>query len=97
MLERNEKVLRREKWYASAIWLMVVTIWVPFLVYGGYHADEPRSAFWAASACVWFLFGGIELLKHFINRSRVEQLKEIKRVELKVLELREALQGRAAG
>lgn len=97
MLERNEKVLRREKWYASAVWLMVVTIWVPFLVYGGYHADQPRSAFWAASACVWFMFGGIELLKHFINRSRVEQLKEIKRVELEILELRELLQTRAAG
>ena len=43
------------------------------------------------------MFGGIELLKHFINRSRVEQLKEIKRVELEILELRELLQTRAAG
>lgn len=97
MLERNEKVLQREKWYASTIWLVVVTTSVPFLVYGGYHADEPRSAFWAAAACVWFLFGGIELIKHFINRTRVEQLKELKRIELEVLELREALQGRTAG
>lgn len=49
------------------------------------------------AACVWFLFGGIELLKHFINRSRVEQLKELKRVELEILELRELLQTRSAG
>ena len=42
-------------------------------------------------------FGGIELLKHFINRSRFEQLKELKRVELEVLELRDLLHARTAG
>jgi hypothetical protein len=97
VLERNEKLLRREKWYATILWIVLVATWVPFLVYGGYHYKDPGSTFWAAAACVWFIFGATELLKHFINRSRVELLKELKQVELQVLELRELIGRRTTG
>jgi len=35
--------------------------------------------------------GAVELLKYFINRNRVELLKEIKQVQLQVLELQAAM------
>jgi len=40
---------------------------------------------------VILLYGGIELVKHFINRSRVEVLKELKGLELHLLALEERL------
>lgn len=40
---------------------------------------------------VILLYGAIEIVKHFINRSRVELLKELKQIELRLLELDERL------
>lgn len=96
MLERNEQVLRRQKWYVRVLWLFLVATVTALLVAGGFRSTSPLGTFSAILACVWLLFGAVELLKYFINRSRVELLKEIKRVEMNVLELRELLHGRGA-
>jgi len=42
------------------------------------------------------LFGAVEIVKHLINRSRVEVLKEVKQVGMQILELRESLRGGSA-
>ena len=44
-----------------------------------------------AFAFVILISGGVEVVKHFINRSRVEILKELKSLELQVLALNERL------
>jgi hypothetical protein len=41
---------------------------------------------------VLLISGGVEIVKHFINRSRVEVLKELKSLELQVLTRRAAEQ-----
>jgi hypothetical protein len=61
------------------------------------RAYAPAGAFFGALACCWLLGGAVELLKHFINRARVETLKELKRLELEILELRGSLRGRGPG
>jgi hypothetical protein len=42
-------------------------------------------------ACFLEIYGGLEMLKMFINRNRVELLKETKQVQLQVLELQSML------
>jgi hypothetical protein len=84
LLERNQKGLRREKWGVGALWVYVVLLGTVLLTFG---ADKPRAAFLASISCFFLIFGAVELLKHFINRSRVELLREIKQVQLQVLEL----------
>jgi hypothetical protein len=94
-LERNEKRLRWEKWGSRVFWFYVIGI---ALI--GYYRGEtwltttPHGRVWATSSIILFVCGAVELLKHFINRSRVELLKEVKQVQLQVLELQASLQKR---
>jgi DNA-directed RNA polymerase specialized sigma24 family protein len=94
MIEENERGLRREKRYVTVMWFFLVAMAVTFLTAGGFRSDRPLGTFFGISACAWLLFGSVELLKHFVNRSRVEILKEVKHLEMQVLELREELRTR---
>lgn len=97
MLDDNERGLRRERRWTTVLWLYAVALMTVFLLVSGlYHPTPERS--WMASLTgmgVVLFYGGLELLKHFINRSRVEVLKEMKQLELRVLELDERLRTRA--
>lgn len=101
MLDRNEKLLRREKWYASVFWCAVVLGTTAFLVWMGTSTADWMGAKIAAvvstGAMLLFMLlaASVELLKHFLNRARVELLKEVKGVEMQLLELRETLRTRS--
>ncbi|HUK15974.1 MAG TPA: hypothetical protein VLW65_06145 [Bryobacteraceae bacterium] len=88
LLEKNEKRFRREKWYSGALWVYAVLLGTAFLWLGADTRHATTLGFYAIFALI---FGAVELLKHFINRSRVELLKEIKQVQLQVLELQAAM------
>ena len=90
MLEQNERRLRIEKWGMIALWLFAVAFMTLCLVLVGYLGKAPEMTL-LAFAFLLLLCGGIEIVKHFINRSRVEVLKELKNIELKVLSLEERL------
>ena len=81
-LEQNERGLRRERRYVVVIWLFLVALCTTFMVIGGTHPTTTLGVWFGVNACFWMLIGAVELLKHFINRSRVELLKEVKGLEL---------------
>ena len=66
--------------------------------------DTIAAAIDTAGAGVWLGFvvcfslicAGIELVKYYIMRTRVELLKEVKGLELQLLEIKEHLQHRPA-
>lgn len=87
MLEKNDRAFLREKWGARALWVFCVFLGTAYLWFGGAKLDTPKAAWFGCLACFWLLIGAVELLKHFINRSRLELLKELKQVQLQVLEL----------
>jgi hypothetical protein len=91
MLVRNERRLRLEKWYAGGIWMFGVLFITACLLIVGYRGLVEPAVTTLALAFVILISGGIELVKHFINRSRVEVLKELKGLELHVLALEERL------
>jgi hypothetical protein len=95
LIEKNEKTLRRQKWYSGAIWGWLVLLGTAFFLMVGQHPEKPKAAWLAAYmgsfACFFLIAGAVELLKYFINRNRVELLKETKQVQLQVLELHELL------
>lgn len=93
MLEKNEKVLGRQKWYAGGIWIFVVLLTTTFLVLGGMRDDTPVGVFLGIFGCVMLISAAVELLKYFLNRTRVELLKEIKGLEVQLLEIKEQLAG----
>jgi hypothetical protein len=87
MLGKNEKVLRRETWVVTALWLFMVALSTAFLLLGGLRSGTPLGLYFEILACFVLIYPAVELLKHFINRSRVELLKEVKQLQLQVLEL----------
>jgi hypothetical protein len=98
LLEKNENTLRRQKWYTGAIWCFVVGLGTVLMVFANQHPDRPNAAWLAAStgsfACFMLIYGAAEMTKYFINRARVELLKETKQVQLQVLELQEEVRRR---
>ena len=92
MLEQNERTLRRQKWYAGSIWIFVVLMGTCFLTLAGYYSEKPAALWLGVTACFFLIGASVELVKYFINRSRVEVLKEVKGLELQLLELKERLQ-----
>jgi hypothetical protein len=90
-LEKNEKAFRRERWATVALWIFAVGLSTAFLCLGMRQIDTPKSLWLGILACFVLLYPLGELLKHFINRSRVEILKEVKQVQLQLLELQASL------
>lgn len=93
LLAKNEKGLRREKAGVLFLWIFVVIVSTGFLAAGGMFINTPKGPWFGTLACFWFLFGAVETLKHFVNRARVELLKEVKQVQLQVLELQAMASG----
>ncbi len=83
-LERNQKRIRRERALVTFFWIFCVASAVAYIWFGPGAAQVPRGPF---LACIFFTWGGIELLKHHINSARVDLLKEIKQVQVQLLDL----------
>jgi len=46
-----------------------------------------KGPYFVSLACFWFLFGMVYFVAHSINRSKVDILKEVKQVQVQVLEV----------
>lgn len=97
MLDNNERGLRLEKRITIVLWLFGVAMMTAFLLMSGFYHPTPERTWMVMLAlyAVILFYGGLEIIKHFINRSRVEVLKELKQLELHVLELDERLRQKA--
>jgi|ERR1035441_2240734 hypothetical protein len=93
-LAKNQKRLRREKWYMTTMWLLAVGFFTACVMKGQKWLDTANGHFMEFVCLLMLISGAVEILKHFVNRSRVELLKEIKQVQLQVLELQAAMQKR---
>jgi hypothetical protein len=87
LLAKNEKTLRRNKWAVVRVWIFVIAVSGPFLWMAGRHFNTPQGNWFIGLACFWVLFGAIEILKYVAQQGRVELLKELKQIQLQVLEL----------
>jgi hypothetical protein len=58
------------------------------------YSDKPAAIWLGLSACFFLIGAAVEMVKYSINRSRVEVLKEVKGLELQLLEIKERLQPR---
>ena len=91
LLEKNDQRLRIEKLGSGAMWVFVICLATLFFWFSGENGNTAKAAWLGSFACFWTIVGAVELLKHFINRTRVELLRETKQVQLLVLELHSQL------
>jgi len=100
MLEKKEKAVRRERRVVIELWVFVTALSVVFLWMGGRQMETVKGPYFVSLACFWFLFGMVYFVAHTINRSKLEVLKEVKQVQVQVLELRASISesgGRVSG
>jgi hypothetical protein len=91
-LEKNQKRLRLEGGYSAGIWVLAVGFFTLCVMKGERWLDTPKGHFMEFVVLLLLVTGAVEILKHAVNRSRVEILKEVKQVQLQVLELQASLQ-----
>ena len=91
MLEKLERRLRLQKWYSGGIWIYAVLFMTAYLLFVGIWGVVSPQLTVMAVGFMLLISAGIEIVKYFINRSRVEVLKELKGLELQVMALKERL------
>lgn len=91
LLAENERKLRQNKWTVVRVWIFVVLVSAPFLWLAGRHFNTPQANWFLGLACFWVLFGAVEVMKYVNHQGRVELLKELKQIQLQILELHGAL------
>ncbi|HEV2194444.1 MAG TPA: hypothetical protein VGR55_02630 [Candidatus Acidoferrum sp.] len=87
LLAENEKKLRRNKWTVVRVWIFVVLVSAPFLWMAGTHFNTAEGNWFLGLVGFWVLFGAIEIAKYEQKQGRVELLKELKVVQLQILQL----------
>jgi len=92
MLSQQENRLRWQYWYTGAIWIFVVLLGTVFLFLGANMPNTPIGVHMGILAVFLLIAPAVELIKYFLNRQRLEILKEIKGLELRIMQLQEQLE-----
>jgi hypothetical protein len=96
MLDREERRLRFHWLYNVAIWIMLVAMGMMYALVAGWSRDQPTKVYFSIGIMLMMLmFGGaVQLLAGFIARARLEVVKDIKGLELRIIELEGLLRDR---
>jgi hypothetical protein len=92
MLAKHEKALRWEKWTTQAIGLLAVGVFLMTRSPWGLRLDTTRTVVFDVVAGIFFFMSQLWRLEYDLGRSHVNLLKEVKQVQLQVLELQASLQ-----
>jgi hypothetical protein len=84
LLDSNEKRIRRERVLVTAFWVFCAVSAVAWLWFSADAAHFPRGPF---LACIFFIWGGVEIVKHHINTAQLAVLKEVKQLQIEVFTL----------
>ncbi len=91
-LEKSEKALRRNARISVALWIYAIAFITIPLTMGWLRLDTRGGATLAIAAFFLLLVAAVQLVSHVTNMSGTLILKEVKQVQLQVLELRASLQ-----
>lgn len=92
MLEQKEKAVALERKVARSMWVYVVALSTAFMVIGGWKNSTIQGPWFGIMACFFLLMGSVFLLKQLMNQHALETLKELKGLQVQLLELRSRLE-----
>jgi hypothetical protein len=97
MLEREERRIRFVARYYAAMWIVLVVMGVMFALVAGWSGDQPTKVYFTIGLTLMMLFigGAVQLVGGFIGRARLEVAKDIKGLELRIMELEALLRERS--
>lgn len=93
-IDSHQKRLHRERILTTLFWIFCAVSATAWLWFSAEAARFPRGPF---LACIFFTWGGVEIVKHHINATRMNMLKEIKQIQLQIFELQAALSSQQSG
>jgi hypothetical protein len=96
MLEREERRLRFVGFFTAAMWIMLVAMGVAYALVAGWAPDKPTKVYFSIGLMMMMLMvgGAVQLVSGFIARARLGIIKDIKGLELRVIELESLLRER---
>jgi hypothetical protein len=97
LLEQKERSVLLEKRVTSGAWVFLVVLSTAFIVLGGMRNDTLTGIWFGILACFWLVLGSTFLVRQQLNQRELVLFKELKGLELRVLELRKVVedQGRS--
>jgi hypothetical protein len=91
LLAKHEKALFWERWSArTIIFLGAGVFWLAISSWGRHSNTDQRAGLYMGAALMYFV-GAINELGYRISQSKVYLLKELKQVQLQILELQASL------
>jgi hypothetical protein len=94
MLKEKEKAVARERKIARWMWFYIVALSTAFMVFGGLKNTTTLGVWFTVAACFWLLLGSVFLLKQLMNQHALETLKELRGLEVRLLERMRSLEER---
>src|SRR5262245_12193313 len=96
MLEREERRLRFYTLFTAAIWIMLVLMGMMYALVAGWSGDKPVKVYFTIGLTMMMLMlgGAVQLVAGFIGRARLELVKDIKGLELRLIELETLIRDR---
>lgn len=91
-IEKNQKKIKLERLLATSFWIFCALLATAFIWFSSGGSQAPRAPF---LACIFLLLGAVELLKHHVHSAQVELQKEVKQLQVQVLELQASILQRA--
>lgn len=92
LLAKHEKALFWEKMPSTVLYLSASAIVMAYIFWGQKLNTTPIRFIWLWA--VLFFVGAVQDLRYRIYRSKVDTLKEVKQVQLQILEFQASLQKR---
>ena len=92
LLEKHTRALRWEKWSFQILCFCASIIWIISLSDWGQKLDPHASSTLHTVVIMMFLGAVSTGLRYYFNQSKVDLLREVKQVQLQVLELQSSLQ-----
>jgi hypothetical protein len=93
MIQERERALRQEHWMIVIVGTILVLVSVALMVGGGLWFEGQIKGVWlGVNACFCFLFAVMLMLRHTMDQHRVQMLKELKGIEMRVIEIQQRLE-----
>jgi p-aminobenzoyl-glutamate transporter AbgT len=92
LIDKHKRALYWEKWSFETLCFCAAIVWIMASSGWAQKLDHNASATLHNIVILMFLAAVSTGLKYYFNRSKVDPLKEVKQVQLQVLELQASLQ-----
>lgn len=95
MFEREERRLRLQNRFTAVMWVLVVAIGTMYALVAGWAAEKPVKVYFSIGIMMLTLLlgGAIQIIAGVVGRARLEVAKDVKGLELRLIEIERLLRG----